>query len=200
MIAAVSALTDPLAQRLLPAFNLNDQDRRDAWGEYLAAGAYLDLCGYIGRHNHTMVDDDDLVQGTLILAFQKVEAGEYSPGPVPFVAWLVRIAHYKILEAAREHEHASLEDHEELLPDTRNGLPHGERTHLQLVLNGALDDLPARRRNILLMSEIYEYTSEEIASMLNIRADLVRKDKSLALQQLRRQLLSDLLEQDSLAA
>ncbi|HYO89701.1 MAG TPA: sigma-70 family RNA polymerase sigma factor, partial [Candidatus Limnocylindrales bacterium] len=147
--------------------------------------------------NGTSAADDDILQETLLLAFCKVENGDYRYGEAPFVAYLKAVAGFKILEAARERFHASLDDFEEALPD-----PHAEFISAEPLLAGgplltALNDLPPRRRDVLLLAELYDHSGEEIAQRLHIRPDLVRKDKSLALQQLRRALapeLPDLLQ------
>lgn len=200
MIVSPSALTDPLTLRLLPQMNADAADRHGAWGEYLAAGAHQQLTQFVAYHNRTAVADEDILQETLIVAFTKVEAGEYCAGSAPFTAWLKAIARFKILEAARHLEHASLDDFEEVLPDPRGGQSYAEALQLPPELAGALDTLPARRKEIVLLSELLDYSSDEIASMLHIRADLVRKDKSLALQQLRRHLSPGLPDQAQHAA
>lgn len=200
MIVSPSALSDPLTCRLLPQTNSDAADRSVAWSEYLAAGALQQLSRFIEFHNHTTADDEDILQETLIVAYTKAEAGEYSAGSAPFVAWLKAIARFKILEAARHREAAPLDDFEEVLPDPRAERRHAEALHLRTELTGALDALPARRREIVLLSELLDYSSEEIARLLNIRADLVRKDKSLAMQQLRRQLAAEAPDQARRAA
>ncbi|MFN8379881.1 MAG: sigma-70 family RNA polymerase sigma factor [Anaerolineae bacterium] len=200
MIVSPSALSDPLTRRLLPQSNSDAEDRHGAWSEYLAAGPLQQLTQYVAYHNHTAIADEDILQETLVVAYTKAEAGEYTAGSAPFVAWLKAIARFKILEAARHHEHAPLDDFEEILPDPRAERRTAEDLHLRAELASALEGLPARRKEIVLLSEMLDYSSDEIAQMLNIRADLVRKDKSLAMQQLRRQLASELLEQAQHAA
>ena len=192
MLVSPSALTDPLTRRLLPQINADPADRHSAWSEYLAAGPYQQLTKYIAFHNHTSTADEDILQEAMVVAYTKVEAGEYTAGSAPFVAWLKAIARFKILEAARHHEAASLDDFEEVLPDPRAGHHHADDLHLRSELASALDALPARRKDIVLLSELLDYSSDEIAALLHIRADLVRKDKSLALQQIRRQVSPEL--------
>ncbi|MBL8147431.1 MAG: sigma-70 family RNA polymerase sigma factor [Anaerolineae bacterium] len=200
MFSSPSAVSDPLTCRLLPQINADAADRHSAWSEYLAAGPQQKLAQYIAFHNHTATADEDILQETLVVAYVKVEAGEYAAGSAPFVAWLKAIARFKILEAARHHEFAPLEDFEELLPDSRAEQHGVDGLHLRSELASALDALPARRKDIVLLSELLDYSSDEIAAMLHIRADLVRKDKSLALQQLRRQVPPELLDEARRAA
>jgi RNA polymerase sigma factor (sigma-70 family) len=194
------AAHDPLERRLLPGANPDTADRRCAWDELLAAGTHDQLTRYVGRRNYTSVPDEDIVQDVLRLAYTKMEQGKYQPGPVGIIGWLVRIAHYKIKEAAREHAHPSLDDFEEVLPDPRAWLRSMESLHSRAVLARALEALPERRRMIVMLSVFNDFSSDEIAQRLNIRADLVRKDKSLALQQLRRILAPELPDSSIRAA
>lgn len=188
---------DPLTLRLLPEYNPSALDRRTAWDALLNSDVLQQLKNFIHYRNGTSAADDDILQETLLLAFCKVENGDYRYGEAPFVAYLKAVAGFKILEAARERFHASLDDFEEALPD-----PHAEFISAEPLLAGgplltALNDLPPRRRDVLLLAELYDHSGEEIAQRLHIRPDLVRKDKSLALQQLRRALapeLPDLLQ------
>jgi len=200
MLNTPSAVTDPLTRRLLPQINADPADRNSAWSEYLAAGAEQQLTRFIAFHNHTSTADEDILQETLLVAYHKTEAGEYIAGSAPFVAWLKRIAHFKILEAARHLEFAPIEDFEEVLADPRATQRDADSLHLRRELTSALDALPERRKDILLLSELLELSSDEIAALLHIRADLVRKDKSLALQQLRRQVSPELQDETRRAA
>lgn len=173
-----------LERRLLPAVNPNSDDRRTAWDELLAAGTYEQLLRYISRHNFTLVNDEDVMQEVLILAFTKVEKGEYESREVGIMAWLYSIARHKIFEAARWRGFSSLDDLEEVLPDLRNERVSMEYQTTRVVLQDAIAALPDRCRLVVQMS-FSGFTSDEIAQRLNIRADLVRKDKSLALRRMR---------------
>ncbi len=183
---------DPLTLRLLPEYNPDAHDRRCAWDELLDAGLMQQLGSFIHFRNGTSVSDDDILQDTLTVAYIKVESGEYVYRQTPFAAYLKGVANFKILEAARERWHAPLEDFEEALPDPQAGAASAELLLAGGPLLTALNELPPRRRDILLLSELYDYSGEEISQRLHIRADLVRKDKSLALQQLRRSLAPEL--------
>lgn len=191
---------DPLTLRLLPQHNPNARDRRDAWNELLGAGAMQQLHDFVRYRNGTGVPDDDIVQDTLALAYIKVENGDYTYRNTPFIAYLRQIAKYKILEATREREYKPLEEIEEILPDQHAERFQSDVRHDRAMLLNALEGLPARRREIVMLSEMFDFTSEEIAHRLQIRADLVRKDKSLAMQQLRRSLTPELKDRDAAAA
>lgn len=191
---------DPLTLRLLPQFNPNEHDRRIAWAELLNADLMQQLRNFIQYRNHTPVADDDILQDTLLLAWIKVEQGEYTPRQSPFVAYLKAIARFKIKEAARQRYHADIDIYAEALPDPRAETSGPDLLIADEVLRAALDELPARRRDVLLLSELYDYSGDEIATHFHIRADLVRKDKSLALQQLRRTLAPELSDALSSAA
>jgi RNA polymerase sigma factor (sigma-70 family) len=181
----------PLERRLLPAANPDTEDRRCAWDELLAAGTHEKLTRYVSRRNYTSSPDEDIVQDVFRLAFTKMEKGQYQAGDAGIIRWLFRIAHYKIKEAAREHEHVSLDDFAEVLPDLRALRRGPDALFTQLQLQHALATLHERRYMIVMLSVFHDLTSDEIAQRLNIRAALVRKDKSLALQQLRRLLAAE---------
>jgi RNA polymerase sigma factor (sigma-70 family) len=191
---------DPRVLRLLPACNPNPHDRLRAWNELVDAGLWDQLRRFIQYHNRTAAADEDILQDTLLLAWAKVENGEYEYRSKPFTAYLKAIAGYKLLEAARERFHADVDDYAEALPDPSAELAPPEQFVADGPLRAALGALPPRRRDVLLLSELYEFSGEEIAARFHIRADLVRKDKSLALQQLRRTLAPELPDALSFAA
>ena len=191
---------DPLTCRLLPQYNPNERDRQIAWAELLNADLIHQLKRFIQYKNHTTVADDDILQDTLLLAWIKVENGEYELRQAPFAAYLKGVARYKIKEAGRQHIHVDIDLYAEALPDPRAETARPDLRVADELLQAALNELPARRRDVLLLSELYDYSGEEIAAHFHIRADLVRKDKSLALQQLRRTLAPELPDALSSAA
>ncbi|MFN8379795.1 MAG: sigma-70 family RNA polymerase sigma factor [Anaerolineae bacterium] len=201
MNAAPSLSPGPLERRLLPAANPVFDDRRSAWDELLAAGIQQNLSRFVACHNYTSIPTEDIVQEVLLCAFLKAEHGKYQPtSPAGISAYLFTIAHYKIKEAARDHTHGSLDEIEELIPDARSERFGGEGFARRTVLAEALKGLPERRRKIVLLSVLYDYSSDEIARTMDIRADLVRKDKSLAMRQLRDSLSVDFPERIDRAA
>ncbi len=179
---------DPLVQRLIPAYNTDPGDRTTAWGDWLRAGGAAAVEKFIRWANGTEVEDDEILQETLVVAYKKVECGAYEHRNLPFSAFLKKIAWYKIMEASRKHgQHVSLDLlHEELIADESANHERIEHWKEVEILRAALGALPPRRSRIMLLYED-GYSTAEIAGKLGIREALVRKEKSLGLRQLRQQ-------------
>ncbi len=179
-----------LTRKLQPAYTPDACERAQAWDEWLLAGGAEPVRRFIRWANATAVEDDEILQETLLLAYRKVERGQYQDRSLPFTAFLKKIAHYKIKEASRAGwRQIALEAIEDLAADSEGGagwiaLERAERWIEYDRVHQALDRLSPRRRRIILMYEI-GYTTTEIAAHCQIRPDLVRKEKSLALRRLR---------------
>ncbi|KXK16836.1 MAG: RNA polymerase sigma factor [Chloroflexi bacterium OLB15] len=177
---------EQIVKRLLPENNADASDRHQAWSEWLLQGGHEPVLRFIRFKNGTRAEDEEILQETLILGYQKVEGGQYEDRNLPFTAFLKKIAWYKIMEASRQGAHeVSIENFIDL-PSEDHAHEHDQAEFWKEYesLRGAMNELPARRANIVTMYE-HGYSTGEIASMLNIREDLVRKEKSLGLRQLR---------------
>lgn len=179
-----------LTRKLQPAYTSDARERARAWDEWLSAGGAEPVRKFIRWSNATAAEDDEILQETLLLAYQKVERGQYQDRSLPFTAFLKKIAHYKILEAARtsrrqialdmiDHLAASVE-----IGADESAFEQVDRWMEYDQMRRALDQLSPRRRRIILMYET-GYTTAEIAAQCRIHRDLVRKEKSLALRHLR---------------
>ncbi len=174
-------------RRLIPCLNPNREDRALAWNQWWSAGGAEPVLKFIRWSNGTSTDDEEILQETLVTAYVKVERGAYEHRDVPFTAFLKKIAWYKILEASRRYAHqVPLDEIEEVVEDDSFAAEHVDRWKEHEALQAALTMLPNRRSNILLLYED-GYTTAEIADQLRIREELVRKEKSLGLKQLRQQ-------------
>jgi len=177
-----------LVRRLQPINTQDARERADAWNDWLLAGGAEPVRRFIRWSNGTAVEDEEILQETLIVAYLKVERGQYQERNLPFTAFLKKIAHYKIMEASRiGQRQIALEaigeriDLSELDTSGQEQVEHWvEHGHMRW----ALEQLTPRRRRIILMYEL-GYSTAEIAAYYNIRAELVRKEKSLAIRQLR---------------
>lgn len=175
----------PLVQRLLPSTNSDGADRARAWNEWLLAGGYEPVLKFIRWSNGTNTEDEEILQETLIIAFVKVERGHYQDRNLPFTAFLKKIAWYKIMEASRkEAGMIPLDDLYEVVSEDHHEHERVEYWKEHEVLESALSHLPPRRSHIMLMYE-NGFSTAEIADQLGIREDLVRKEKSLGLRELR---------------
>ncbi len=174
-------------RRLIPRLNPSREDRALAWNQWWSAGGAEPVRKFIRWSNGTSTDDEEILQETLVTAYLKVERGAYEHRDVPFTAFLKKIAWYKILEASRRYAHqVPLDDVEEVVEADNFTAEQVERWKEYEALQAALTTLPNRRSNILLLYED-GYTTAEIADQLRIREELVRKEKSLGLKQLRQQ-------------
>jgi RNA polymerase sigma factor (sigma-70 family) len=179
------ASLEPVVKRMLPLNNGDHQDRIEAWNEWLNRGGSEPVKRFIRWTNGTRTDDEEILQETLILAYHKLEHGQYEDRNLPFTAFLKKIAWYKIMEASRQDAgQVSLDDLYEIAAETDQSEDRAEFWKEYESLKHALEMLPQRRRKIILMYES-GYSTTEIAEALGIREDLVRKEKSLGLRTLR---------------
>lgn len=179
-------------RRFMPVFNPNSEDRLCAWDEWLAHGGSEPVLKFIRWSNGTNADDDEILQETLLTAYLKVERGQYEDRSIPFTAFLKKIAWYKIMEASRrEAGSVSLDDYSEYITAETGEHDSAERWREVEVLKSALIALPPRRSKIILLYE-HGYSTSEIADHLGIREELVRKEKSLGLRQLRETVITQL--------
>jgi RNA polymerase sigma factor (sigma-70 family) len=170
---------------LLPTYNPNPESRALAWNHWLTNGGAKPVMKFIRWSNGTRADDDEILQETLITAYLKIERGEYEYRDVPFTAFLKKIAWYKIMEASRRYSRQiSLDDVAECADEDQSAAEQAEYWREQEALHSALLQLPARRSKVLLLYET-GYSTAEIAEQLSIKEELVRKEKSLGMRQLR---------------
>jgi RNA polymerase sigma factor (sigma-70 family) len=176
---------DQVVQRLLPVHNPDAKDRASAWNEWLTEGGSEPVKKFIRWTNGTSTDDDEILQETLIIAYVKVERGQYEDRNLPFTAFLKKIAWYKIMEASRRNAgQVSLDELYEYASEDHHEHERVEFWKEDEALKRGLEKLPPRRSRIMLLYET-GYSTAEIAALLNIREELVRKEKSLGLRQLR---------------
>lgn len=178
-------LSQQLVQRMLPSNTADARSRALAWNEWVAVGGCEPLRRFIRWKNGTATEDDEILQETLITAYIKMERGHYEDRNLPFTAWLKRIAWHKIMEASRrERGQVPLGDLQEYTPDERNEHEWVELWKERDALSSALAKLPPRRSHIIQLYH-HGYATAEIAKLLCITEELVRKEKSLGLRQLR---------------
>ena len=127
---------------------------------------------------------EDLVADIFVKAWEKLHT--YMPRKnVPFAAWLFRIARHTVIDAYRTHR--GFEEVPEGLMDTdmfnRADTKIGREEMLHMV-NKAMDGLPDRYREILLLSYMAELPHSEIARVLRLTEGAVRILKHRALKKL----------------
>jgi RNA polymerase sigma-70 factor (ECF subfamily) len=149
------------------------------------------------------VDPSDLVQETLADAAARL--GDYLRGrPLPFYPWLRQIAWDRLVEAHRRHLHAGRrsvtreQPWSVPLPDESVGRlvdrlaasgtsPSRRliRAELRERLRAALDRLPPRDREVLVMRHLEQMEIAEIAAVLGLAAGAVMTRHTRALARLR---------------
>lgn len=127
---------------------------------------------------------EDLVADIFVKAWEKLHTYKARKN-VPFAAWLFRIARHTVIDAYRTHR--GFEEIPEGLMDTDvfnkadTKLGRDEMLHL---VNTAIDKLPGRYREILMLSFMAELPHSEIARVLHITEGAVRILKHRALKKL----------------
>jgi len=179
-----SSAAGDVVYRLLPRHNPDPEDRAVAWDQWLNSGGADPVRKFIRWSNGTDTDDDEILQEALITAYLKVEQGEYELRDVPFTAYVKRTAWYKIMEASRRHAGSVPLDEAAEIADERSDTERVEYWREHEALRTALAELPPRRSRVIVLYE-NGYSTAEIAQELRINEDLVRKEKSLGLRQLR---------------
>jgi len=129
-------------------------------------------------------------------AFLKVweNLPKYEPhAKIPFGAWLFRIVRNQVTDVYRK-EHVLHEVPDEILdPDLMNRAEHRlHRQELVDVMRTAMDKLPTRYREILLLSYVSDLPTNEVARVLKLTEGAVRILKHRALKKLETLLPADL--------
>jgi RNA polymerase sigma-70 factor, ECF subfamily len=137
---------------------------------------------------------EDTVADIFVKAWEKLHTYKRQKS-VPFGAWLFRIARYTVIDVYRTHRGfeevpESIED-----PDTLNRAE--TRTYQQdtmRIVRTAMDKLPRRYREVLVLSFLSELPHKSIASVLKMTEGGVRILKLRALKKLESLLPSDVKE------
>lgn len=127
---------------------------------------------------------EDTTADIFVKAWEKLHTYKLQKN-VPFGAWLFRIARYTVIDTYRSQR--GFEEIPETLPDTDslNRAEHRleQRDTLRLVRQ-ALDQLPKRYRDVLLLTYVSELPYSEVARVLRISEGGVRILKMRALRKL----------------
>ncbi len=158
----------------------------------------------LDRQLRVRLDASDIVQETQLMAFRRLD--DYlQRRPMPFGLWLRKTAQERIRDQRRKHVKNTGRDvrREEPLPDksslmlaapllTRSSCPSQrvvKREHQRLV-NEAVAELAEADREILLMRHVEALSQFEIAQVLELNHDAVRKRYGRALIRLQRLLVA----------
>ena len=128
---------------------------------------------------------EDVCADIFVKAWEKISTYKVQKG-VPFGAWLFRIARHTVIDAYRQQR--GFEEIPETLadPDSWNQADHRvKQGDLVRVVRGALDQLPQRYREILLLSYVAELKHKAVAKVLRMTEGGVRIRKLRALRRLK---------------
>ncbi len=150
----------------------------------------------LGPQMRAQVEVDDILQETLLRAFQEFERFSYH-GPGSFMRWLSLISEHVIVDIARHHNRAKRHA-DELVPLRSKSQPGGadpadSKTPSRLLalkedlrrLLKRLDDLPPQYREVLLLAKVEGLATHEIAERLGRSRQAVALLLHRALRQLR---------------
>ncbi len=127
---------------------------------------------------------EDTTADIFVKAWEKLHTYKIQRG-VPFAAWIFRIARYSVIDTYRSTR--GFEEVPESMPDTDNfnrTESRLERNDTLRMVRKALNQLPNRYREILLLTYVSELPYSEVARMLRMSEGGVRILKLRALRKL----------------
>ncbi len=138
---------------------------------------------------------EDIVADVFVKAWEKLHKYKPQKG-VPFGAWLFRIARHTVIDSYRRDRETEEMSDEMIDPDRMNRADAGMRNAEVLkTVRDALELLPARYREILVLSYIAELPHSEVARVLKMTEGGVRILKFRALRKLESLLPNDIREE-----
>jgi len=127
---------------------------------------------------------EDIVSDIFVKVWEKLHTYQERKG-VPFGAWLFRIARYEVIDTFRARKETVEVPEEMGDPDPMNNADDRvKRADLLRIVRKAMDELPKRYRDILLLSYMADMPHSEIAHTLKMREGAVRVLKFRALEKL----------------
>lgn len=138
---------------------------------------------------------EDTTADIFVKAWEKLHTYKLRSG-VPFAAWIFRIARYSVIDTYRSTR--GFEEVPETLADTdafNSAENRLERNDTFRIVRQALDQLPHRYREVLLLTYASELPYSEVARVLHMTAGGVRILKLRALRKLEALLPSEIVKE-----
>ncbi len=135
---------------------------------------------------------EDTVADIFVRAWEKLHTYKVHKD-VPFAAWIFGIARNAVIDVYRTHR--GFEEVPETLadPDSFNAAEHSVRRKETLrIVRKALEELPKRYRDILLLLYVSELSHDQAAHVLGLSEGAIRVLKMRALRKLETLLPSDI--------
>jgi len=142
---------------------------------------YRPLCLYAARYLRDAHAVEDIVQGAFVTCWEKTQSGKRPEAPK---SYLYRIVHNRCIDTLRRSGQAAvinLERLQEDVPDEETV----DRSFIWARLWTAIDRLPKRRREILLLNKRDGLSYAEIAQKMGISENTVHNHLTKALHTLR---------------
>lgn len=131
---------------------------------------------------------EDVTADVFVKAWEKLHTYKTHRN-IPFAAWLFRIARHTVIDVYRKDRSFDEVPDTFADPDVQNRAEtRMERSELLQVVRAALDALPRRYREILLLSFMGDLSHSEIARVLHLTEGAVRVLKLRALRKFEAQL------------
>ena len=127
-------------------------------------------------------DAEDVVMETVTDAFAEISSLR---DPGAFEGWIFRILMNKLKRKRKSYIGESVELNEDITASAQMTSDEG------IALRSALDKLPDRDREIIMLDVLGGYRSDEIAQMLGMNANTVRSRKLRAFERIRTMLKED---------
>ncbi len=131
---------------------------------------------------------EDIVADIFVRAWEKLYQYKAHKG-IPFGAWLFRIARHAVIDVYRSERHFDEVPEDYADPDRLNRADTDfRRRDIVRIVREALERLPRRYREVLVLSYIADLGHDEVARVLRLTAGAVRILKFRALKKLEAQL------------
>ena len=200
----MAATPGPDTDQLLEAVRRGDAQARGRLLERQRPKLRRMVAVRFDRRLAARVDPSDIVQESLLEAAARID--DYVRNrPLPFYPWLRRIAADRLADASRRHLHAGrrsvgreepaglpgesvMELAERLLAPNSAPSARLRRRERRDRVRAALESLPERDREVLVLRYLEDLSTEDAASVLGVGAGAVKMRLVRALQRLRDQL------------
>ena len=145
---------------------------------------------FINKHTFNKDNTEDILQDVLVGIHRALHT--YNP-KYSFITWSYAICRYKMIDYIRKYQ--KITDHEinndeyieTFCADETNNIDEGFDEYLQT----ALDALPERQRQVVLMLKVNEYSVKEVSKELKISVANVKTTAHRAYKSLREKLQKD---------